>query len=288
MGALIVVLLSGCVVRVVYNQLDWLTLWYVDDYFELDAPQKARARELIADTLVWHRSTQLPQYIGLSRTIHARIGTPVSPEFIAGWYEEVVALWDQLLRRVAADSGGLLQLLSDEQVEVLFERLAKDNRDFEEEYSDVTGAKRRAKQDKAIIRMFRRFTGRLSADQERLIRSRTAQLHDLSAEWLHRRAAWQAEFRVLLAGRKSDPEFAARLANLMLEPNQFDSPDYRELVVNNQERVFSLVAEVLNTLSPGQIDALRKRLNGYVQDFDALVRESEGPQSTGVSPEARS
>jgi hypothetical protein len=278
-GTLLAVLLSGCVVRVVYNQLDWLTLWYVDDYFEFNATQKTQARELIAHTLAWHRSSQLPRYVTISRTVHDRVGAPVSAAFIAGLYADTVGLWDELLRKVATDAGGLLRSLSDSQVEVLFERLAEDNLEFEEEYSGGTAAERRAKQDKAIIKMFRRFTGRLSGAQEELIRSRTAQLHDLSAEWLHRRAAWQAQFRVLLTGRKSDPQFVNRLANLMLDPNQFDSPGYRELVEDNQRQVFSLVAEVLSTLSPAQTDAFRKRLAGFMQDFDALIREG-GANST--------
>jgi len=277
---LVAVLISGCVVRIVYNQLDWLTLWYVDDYFELDKTQKAEARELIGETLAWHRSTQLPHYASLSRAIRDRVGQPVPEPFIAGAYEEIVALWDQLLRHVAHDAGGLLQTLSDSQVEELFERLAEENLEFEEEYSGVTAAERRVKQDKAIIKAFRRFTGRLSAEQESLIRSRTAKLHDLSAEWLHRRAAWQAQFRVLLTARKSDPQFGNRLASLMLDPNQFDSPGYRELVEDNQRQIFSLVAEVLSTLSPAQVNKLRKRLDGFVQDFDALIREGDSP--TGV------
>ncbi|MDP2324334.1 MAG: hypothetical protein Q8N51_09930, partial [Gammaproteobacteria bacterium] len=64
---LLALFLGGCVVRVVYNQLDWLTLWYVDDYFDLDGTQKAEAGKLIASTLAWHRSSQLPHYVALSR-----------------------------------------------------------------------------------------------------------------------------------------------------------------------------------------------------------------------------
>lgn len=161
---LLMVLLGGCVVRVAYNQLDWLTLWYIDDYFELDAPQKEKARELVADTLAWHRSTQLPHYIRLSRKVHDRVGAPVSPAFVAGLYADVVSLWDELLRRAVADGSGILMSLSDGQVEELFERLEEENREFEEEYSGVSAEERRTKQDKAIIKMFRRFTGRLSPD----------------------------------------------------------------------------------------------------------------------------
>jgi len=281
-------LLSGCVVRVVYNQLDWLTLWYVDDYFDLDATQKDQARELIARTLAWHRSTQLPHYLALSQTVHDRVGASVSAAFVTDQYQEIVGLWDLLLREVATDAAVLLQSLSDRQVEELFERLAKENRELKKEYSGVSPAERRAKQDKAILKMFRRFTGRLSAEQEFMIRGHTAQLHDLSAEWLHRRAAWQSELRTLLAGRKSDPQFATRLADLLLDPNQFDSPGYRDLVQDNQQRAFEMVAEVLSTLSAEQVKVLRKRLAGYMEDFDALIKASVSLPLTAASQQASS
>ena len=70
-----------------------------------------------------------------------------------------MTLWDELLRQVAPDFAGLLQSLSDEQVEDLFENLAEENQELEEDYSGISREERRAKQDKAIIKAFRRFTG---------------------------------------------------------------------------------------------------------------------------------
>ncbi len=270
------VMLSGCVVRVVYNQLDWLALWYVEDYFDLDPAQEEQARKMIGQTISWHRQTQLPRYASLMRTVQGGITPPVDAAFLADRYAEVVALWDDLLRQVAPGFAGLLQSLSDDQVDDLFENLADENRELEDDYSGVSREERRAKQDKAIIKAFRRFTGRLSPEQELLVREHTAQFHDLSADWLRRRAAWQAEFRVLMAGRKSDPLFAERITDLMLHPNQFDSPGYRKLVLENQKSSFRLVAAVLDSLSPKQSEHLRDHLTTYARDFDALVREKSG------------
>jgi hypothetical protein len=274
-GALIATVLSGCVIRVVYNQLDWLVMWYVEDYFDLDRAQEEKARALIAQTLTWHRATQLPRYALLSRALLAVTEGPVSETFIADRYAEVVELWDGLLRRVCPDMASLLQTLSDEQVEELFGRLAEKNEELEEDYSGINREERRVKQGKAIIRAFRRFTGRLSPAQEALIRSETEKSHDLSSDWLHRRAAWQQEFRVLIDGRKSDSGFEARFTDLVLNPNQFDSPGYREIVQDNQRRFFRLVAEVLSTLSPAQEKHFKNRLETDANDFDALIRSSE-------------
>jgi hypothetical protein len=275
-GIVAAVMLSGCVVRVVYNQLDWLALLYVEDYFDLDRTQEEQARQMIGRTISWHRETQLPRYATLMRTILGGITPPVEPAFLADRYAEVVELWDDLLRRIAPDFAALLQSLSDEQVSDLFANLADENRELEKDYSGMSREERRAKQDKAVIKAFKRFTGRLSPEQEELVRTRTARFHDLSADWLKRRAAWQMEFRMLMAGRTADPLFKERITDLLLDPNQFDSPGYRKLVLENQQSSFGLVAAVLNTLSPKQSGHLRNHLTTYAEDFDALVRDKTG------------
>jgi hypothetical protein len=275
-GILALLMLSGCVVRVVYNQLDWLALWYVEDYFDLDPAQEEQAKQMIGRTISWHRETQLPRYATLTRTVLGGINPPVSPAFLGERYSEVVGLWDELLRQVAPDFARLLRTLSDEQVDELFENLAEENQELAEDFSGVSREERRAKQDKAIIKAFKRFTGKLSPEQEILVRTRTSRLHDLSADWLKRREAWQQEFRAVMAGRKFDPLFAGRIADLLLNPNQYDSPGYRQLVLENQQASFGLVAAVLTGLSQKQSDHLRNHLATYANDFDALVRDKSG------------
>ena len=273
-GLLVTITLGGCVIRVAYNQLDWLALWYIEDYFELDRAQEPQAKRLISRTLTWHRATQLPQYATLARKVLEGAETSVDEDFLAARYAEVVELWDGLLQHVAPDLARLLQTLSDEQVESLFARLAEENRELEDDYSGVSLEERRAKQDKEITRAFRRFTGKLNAAQEVLVTGQTAQMHDLSSDWLRRRAVWQGEFRVLMAGRKADPAFVGRFTDLVLNPNQFDAPGYRDLVEENRQRSFRLVAEVLGTLTTAQAKQLQKNLKTYADDFESLVRAS--------------
>lgn len=280
-------ILTGCVVRVVYNQLDWLALWYVEDYFDLDREQEELAKQMVGRTISWHRETQLPRYATLMRTMIGGIDPPVDPSFLGERYSEVVALWDELLVQIAPDFARLLQSLSDEQVEELFGNLAEENQELAEDYSGVSREERRAKQDDAIFKAFRRFTGKLSPEQEVLVRTRTSRLHDLSADWLKRREAWQKEFRVVMAGRKSDPSFSLRIADLMLNPNQFDSQGYRELVLENQQSSFGLVAAVLNSLSQKQSEHLRNHLTTYASDFDALVRDKSGTARASKNRPAR-
>jgi hypothetical protein len=266
-------LASGCVVRVVYNQLDWLALWYVEDYFELDPSQEKQAREMVNRTLRWHRQTQLPRYVDFTQTLLGAVGAPVQPAFIAERYAVAVGLYDDLIRQAVPDLAVLLQSMSDAQVEELFASLAERNEELAEDFSGFDAAERRAKQDKAIIKAFRRFTGRLSPAQEVLVRTRTSRFHDLSDDWLRRREAWQGEFRALLEARATEPAFEARLGALLLQPDQLDSPDYRQRAGDNRQAAFGLVAAVLDSLDDRQQDHLRGHLKTYADDFAALLRQ---------------
>lgn len=274
-GLVATALLGGCVIRVAYEQLDWLALWYVEDYFDLQPEQERIARDIVARTLAWHRQEHLPRYAGLTRTVIGAVGSPVQPPFVADRYAEAVLLWDELIARVLPDAAILLRSLSDEQVDELFANLAKENRDLAEDFSGSTTAERRTKQDKIILKAFRRFTGRLSGAQETMVRARTARFHDLSDDWLRRRETWQREFRRLLDARATDPTFEVRLGELLLAPERLDSEDYRRKVADNRQAAFDLVAAVLNSLDPAQLQHLRDRLSTWADDFDTLVRAGQ-------------
>ncbi|MEO8223268.1 MAG: DUF6279 family lipoprotein [Gammaproteobacteria bacterium] len=273
-GLLAATLVGGCVIRVVYNQLDWLLLWYVEDYVDLDAAQEQQAKLLIARTLDWHRASQLPRYAMLTRELLSRAESGLDATFLGDQYAEIVQLWDELLVRTSPGIAAVLQTLSDQQVAELSAALARKNRELEQDYSGRNGAERRAKQDKVIVRMFRRFTGRLTPEQEALVRRHTAGFHDLSTDWLQRRGAWQQAFRSLLASRQANPDFVAGFAELALNPNQFDTPRYRALVADNQRRSLAMTVAVLESLTPAQMQQLRKNLTTYAGDFETLARDA--------------
>ena len=116
------------------------------------------------------------------------------------------------------------------------------------------------------------LAGSLSRDQEAVVKSYTADMHDLTEQWLARRVAWQSAFRALLENRWGNAGFEAQLTALLLDPNQFDSPEYRQLVAVNREIAFAMVADVLSSSSAKQRKHLDDRLSGLATDFDELAR----------------
>jgi hypothetical protein len=264
-------LLTGCVVRIAYNQLEWLTRWSVSGYLDLDDSQERMVREIIGRNLAWHRTTELPQYAAYMRELRAGLSGQVSAEFMARQYATTLVIWDRTLLQISPDIAQLLLTLSDEQVSEFFAEIEERNAELAEEYSGYRPEERRKKQDRSIVRAFRWFTGALSRDQEVLVKSYTAGMHDLTEQWLQRRRAWQAAFRELMENRADNVAFERQLTDLLLDPNQFDSTEYRRLVAANREIAFAMSADVLSSLSPKQKKHLDERLSSLAEDFDVLA-----------------
>ncbi|MDQ1302304.1 MAG: hypothetical protein QG595_287 [Pseudomonadota bacterium] len=264
-------LLTGCVVRIAYGQLEWLTRWSVESYLDLSNSQEHLVREIIGRNLAWHRATELPQYAAYLRELRAGVAAPVSAEFIAQQYATTLVIWDRTLQQIAPDIARLLMTLDDEQVSEFFDEIEERNAELAEEYSGQAPEIRRKKQDRSIIRAFRWFVGPLSPAQEVVVKAHTAGMHDLTEQWLQRRKAWQSAFRELLEARSGNAAFERQLTELLLDPNQFDSAEYRRLVAANREIAFAMSADVLSSLSPKQRKHLDERLSGLARDFDELA-----------------
>jgi hypothetical protein len=279
-----VCLVTGCA-RLVLSQLDTLVVWYVDGYVDLRPDQKEMIRDAVARNLEWFGREEVPGYLALLETVRGDVEQPVTPELVSRRYDRTVELWDGFRRRLVPEVTALAATLDDGQVGEFFDALARDNRKLFREYSGSTAAERRKRQDRLVLRNLRRMAGRLTAGQESMVLARTARLHDLTEQWLDRRAAWQDALRQVLEDRRS-PGFEARLAGLLLDTEQFDSPRYRQLVDENQREVFTLVAELAGSLSPAQRRHFQQRVDRFSRDIAALAVQSGGGRAA-VRPATR-
>ena len=76
----------------VYNRLDFLLPWYLNDYVDLDRSQKDDLDELLYPFLQWHRSEELPQYLKILDQIEQSLDRTMRPEDVADIAETPVTL----------------------------------------------------------------------------------------------------------------------------------------------------------------------------------------------------
>ena len=88
---LLLTMLSACSsTTFLYNRLDFLIPWYLGDYVDLDRTQKQLLKSELQPFLAWHRSEELPDYLGILDQIDDALAGEVTSEQVAGVAAETV------------------------------------------------------------------------------------------------------------------------------------------------------------------------------------------------------
>ncbi len=269
--------LIGCsATRVAYNQLDWIVVWYLSDYFTLDDAQENHLKEAVRRNIDWHRRDQLPKYAQLLRAVNRDVTSGVvTGEMLERHYARSIVLWDEFVVHTVPEVSAFFLLLSREQVDEFVKNLEKSNQELWEEYAGKTAEERQTSRQNAVLKGLARIFGRLSAEQKDLVLSYQAALNDVSVEWMASRRQWQQEFRQLIVERPSEPEFGDRIVRQMLKPNIDDTSEYRKLVDENRKIVMSMLTALSGELTDKQRQRFSKRAKGLARNFTILsVRET--------------
>ena len=265
------ILLSACsATRLVYNQLDWGIVWYLNGFFSLDEDQEDELRAAVTRNLEWHRRTQLQKYARFCRELDAEIQGEVTSEMLSRRFEQIIEFWDEFVRHTVPDVAAFFSSLDQEQIDDFLANLDDDNDELWDEYAGETPEARLQRRERAAIKNTRRIIGRLNDEQEALIREYMARMLDVAGEWMEGRRIWQSELVKLIQARPPEPEFSERLTDLMLDPNQFDAPEYRRKVEYNQRVVMEMTVALIGQMDDEQRARLSKRLMRFARDFEIL------------------
>ena len=262
---------SGCTTRFIYNRLDWVTVWYMDRYFSLTHEQETKLRGLVARNLDWHRRTQLPRYAEFCRQLDRQTGGRLTPETMRARYDEMLTFWDDFMLHVIPDAQVFLMSLTPAELETAFEKMEEANQELYDEYSGDTKQRRQKRRDKAAIRGIQMFTGKLNKQQQELVKASTASMLDASEDWIENRRVWQQRFRQLLESQRPPDEFRAELTELFVYPRNAHDEDYRRRVEHNLDIFFHMVVTLDRQLTNAQRKRMSRRLNNYARDFELLA-----------------
>lgn len=273
---IVCIVLSGCsATRLLYNQLDWGVVWYLNGFFSLTGEQKGALRESVERNLEWHRKTQLPQYAEFARALDQDIAGEITVEMLDQRNIEIIGFWDAFVLHTVSDVAAFFLLLDQEQNDEFLEKLEDENHELWDEYAGETPEERIERRERSAIKAIRRVMGGLDDDQKELIRSYMGRMIDVSDEWMAGRRLWQKNFVELVKSRPPEPFFSDRLVDLMLDPNQFDSPGYRDKVEKNRWLMLEMMTDLINRMNDEQRDRFSKRLQMYARDFDLLSVQDE-------------
>lgn len=270
--ALSVLLLPGCsTVKLVYNNLDTLANWAVDDAVGFSGEQEALFDTEFAALWGWHRHTQLARYAGDLRELAAAVEQPLSPVEVQAYSQRIrghaFVFYEAALPRAAR----LLARLDDAQVDLLLEK-TREQRD-EQHPPQQTPEQRREKRVAEMNRGLKTWIGKpTEAQRARIVEWAVQHEHEPeSARDFQTR--WEAAFKALMATR-AQPDFEQRLHRHFDEVPEYRDPSAQRIALANRDRWFGLMSDLSGLLTPKQRGQFQQRLRDLADDLDELAAET--------------
>lgn len=264
-------LLPGCGVKTLYNNLDLLIPWYVDDLISLNDEQQAELEKRLANIIAWHRSTQLREYSSFMRKTTAQVKDGVTEQELDEAFAEAGKSWQLLIGKIAPELVDILLTATDEQKKELFDNIAERNEKFKKDYLDLSEEERRADRIKAIQKNFRRWLGSLNDTQKATIEHYASNFVPIHNDrWLFR-LKWQNEFKKLMYSDPAKPEVRAGLEKLFVNMQDMYPEDYKNKRRVNVKLIKEMILKMNNTITDEQFKHLFDRIESYADTFDELA-----------------
>ena len=268
---LALLLLAGCGNTFLYNRLDWLIGWYVDDYVELSRAQEKVFQQSLRPVLDWHRREELALYAALLQQIEADSAAPLDADTVRDWSRQLLLaleriearLWP-LIHEIGAD-------LDQAQMAELLENIRARQRELEEEYLTRTDEEYAEDSFDRLSENLRDFLGPLSAAQEDQITRAAQAMRRLDQAWLEERRLWLKTLQRLSA---REPGWQAALRAAWAQRKEQRTPRYHAHRRHNMDIIHALVADVLNARDERQDRHLQRELDSLRDDLQTLIGQA--------------
>ena len=257
-----------------YDYLDWILPWYLDDYVTLTDQQEDLFDRATLQFLGWHRAIKLPRYTELFNSLIDAQKAPMSQEQVLFFFAEAEGLWTALLEESIPDLLVLASQFSDDQIEQIDTALKVKNAELKEKYGHRSESEQRQFWYAKMSDGLSDWLGNLDIAQQQLIK-RWSQTRILTTtDWLAYRNDWRKKFVDILNSR-NQPDFDEKMRIFLLQPRQMYSTTYQKAVNENRKSLALLIAEISSTLTDGQRIYLQQELAQIIADLKDLS-ELEG------------
>lgn len=260
----------------IYNRLDFILPWYLDDYVELDRDQRRQFDRLLDPFLDWHRQEELPAYVTVLDQIEGTLGQTVTPQEIDAIASAFEAAWLRLEGRSLDWLLALGASLSDRQVEEFLQNLEERQQEYEEKYLSRSDEEYREEMYENLLDRAQDYLGRLDREQKAALRAATEAIIRSDRPWLEERARWHARLAELL---QREPGWEQRVREAVARRDETLSESYRQAYSHNLALMQGTIVDLLNSRSERQERRLRGEIADLREDLLELIEQGRADQS---------
>jgi uncharacterized protein DUF6279 len=275
---LLVATAAGCA-KLIYNRLDSLAAWYVGSLVSLDDRQSSDLRAWLAQTLAWHRESELGRYATFLRELSTTIARPSNRAEYQRLMGQVEGFVTDFAEQTAPQATRLLLELTPAQVEEFLANLEDKSRERSaDSLQEIRNGSWQTNRIKETQRQVKRWTGTVTAEQKVLVREMSQQIQPTTQEWLESQQQWRSALRDALGAALGDAfsnrgTAEGRILQLLREPDSQWTAQYKSKEASNREQVLSMMIALDASLTQAQRQHMQRELNDLAERLEALTEE---------------
>ncbi|OHU86685.1 MULTISPECIES: DUF6279 family lipoprotein [Pseudoalteromonas] len=270
---LTVVVLAGCSTKFVYRNADWLTYWYLDDYISLDSEQEARFDERLLDWLQWHKSQELGKYVAQLNDLKSDIQTGnITEQSIEAHQNRMLSHWHRIRDKLTPDLAQMANMLSQEQVDELFDELAESQSKNAKKREKRTEEQRKKRWVEGNKDNLDQWLGKLTDEQEQLVEDLYGKKQHTADLWHQYRTEYHQQLKAVFEQPDRGENFTHTLLALLNNPEQFRSEQLNARNEHNQALDRMFLVKIYKSLTDKQRKHLLRELDDLAEDLSSLQK----------------
>lgn len=263
-------LLSACSFSFIYNNLDWWSNWYLDDYVTLNPEQQQIFDNAFDGLHAWHRQTQLREYYLQLTALKKQVNAGISENELNAHLSTLKNHWFVVREKAKPQLISLTHTLSKDQRKQVIDEIENINKERIEERDELTKAQWYKEECKERQKQFKKWLGRLTKEQ---LGEVCNFIQGSSSTFTHRmdyRIKWHSDFKQVLAMNINKQQYEVLFTELISNPESLKSDEYVMLSANNSEISIKIFHYVMNNLTDKQRKRFNKKIDKLIDDLKAL------------------
>ncbi|MFU2511960.1 DUF6279 family lipoprotein [Pseudoalteromonas sp. ASV78] len=272
--AVLLIALSGCSATFTYNNIGWLSAFWIDDYVDLSKQQNKQAKALIKQSRDWHRKTQLPLYRQDLLSLQELLTENPSEQALLAHFQSAKAHWQSLVWYVKDDLITLALSLSEQQRQEFVDAIAKDMADDIDEFNQQTASERVQERLERQLDTYKDWLGPLDDQQVSLITQANSEFQSTFLLWqAYKQTRLDKLTQVFFDAQLSRDEFISQLSAVITQREAFMSDELIRLDADNSKRYVQLLINLRATLTAKQLKHANAEFAAMLKDIDQLIED---------------
>lgn len=266
-------LMSACSFSFIYNNLDWWSNWYLDDYVTLNQEQQQIFDTTFDELHSWHRQTQLREYYLQLTALKEQVNTGISQNNINGHLVSIKNHWFVVREKAKPQLISLIDTLSKSQRQQVIDEIENVNNERIEDRDELTKAEWYKEICKQRQQQFKKWIGKLTKNQKAEVCNFVKEFSSTFTHRMDYRIKWHSGFKQALAMDINKQQYEVMFTELISNPESLKSNEYIKSSEKNSDISVKIFHYVMNNLTEKQRNRLNNEIDDLIDDFKALEKD---------------